>query len=77
MFSISLLLLAISSEMEMHEDPSLSPTPLLNKHVRKYITVEQWQLAINYGLCNHESGDDVGRKQEWCAYFDGSFNCNH
>ena len=51
-------LLAISSKMQMHEDPFFFEPSILNIRTKYDITVEQRQLAFNYGMCNPESGDD-------------------
>ena len=51
-------LLAISSKMQMHEDPFFFEPSILNIRTKYDITVEQLQLAFNYGMCNPESGDD-------------------
>ena len=51
-------LLLISSKMQMHEDPFFFEPSILNIRTKYDITVEQRQLAFNYGMCNPESGDD-------------------
>ena len=44
--------------MQMHEDPFFFEPSILNIRTKYDITVEQRQLAFNYGMCNPESGDD-------------------
>jgi hypothetical protein len=48
--------------MQMHEDPFFFEKNILNIHKKSDIAVEQWQLAFDYGLCKHKSGND--RKEE-------------
>ena len=43
----------------MHGDPFFFEPSILNVRTKYDITVEQWQLAFNYGMCNPESGDDT------------------
>ena len=42
----------------MHEDPFFFKPSTLNIGTKYNITVEQRQLAFNYGMRNPESGDD-------------------
>ena len=42
----------------MHEDPFFFEPSILNIRTKFDITVEQRQLAFNYGMHNPESGDD-------------------
>ena len=44
--------------MQMHEDPFFLEPYILNIRKKYDITVEQLQIAFNYGMCNPESGDD-------------------
>ena len=56
-------LVAISSKMQMHEDPFFLEPYILNIRKKYDITVEQLQLAFNYVMCNPESGDD-GKEED-------------
>jgi hypothetical protein len=42
----------------MHEDPFSFEASILNIRTKHDMTVEQRQLAFNYGMCNPESCDD-------------------
>ena len=54
--------MAISSKMQMHEDPFFFKPSILNICTKYNVKVERRQLAFNYGMCNPKSGDD--RKKE-------------
>ena len=58
----------------MHEDPFFfePSTGILNIRTKYDITVEQRQLAFNYGMRNPESGYDE-KQERWYARFE---DCN-
>ena len=44
----------------MTRPPLFLPAPLLNKHMRKYLTPEERQLVLDYCLQNLKRGPDGG-----------------
>ena len=56
--------------MQMHEDPFFFKPSILNIRTNYGMTVEQWQIAFNYGMRNPESGDDGKEESQRYARFE-------
>ena len=55
--------------MQMQEDPIFFEPSILNILTKYDISVEQRQLAWNYGIHNPESGDDGKEKTTVCSFW--------